>query len=305
MTSASPERRITTASRAPSTTAWRTATTPLRSRLSSGLASGPWPICGSSRTAPIVTTESTAGSAVNNSDLCGPTPSAITVPTTATATKFTELLSRKNATDRRAILSAGIPARLRIHAPSARPPAPLAGRSEPTASSDQPISQLVRHDVDAQKTGRNIATYDTPDSASRTTPTASQAGSAFSRRRRTWPSPGARAATRPTTTRSAMTYSARRTRRRVDSSSGSSSCGWSTFARPSTTAVLQPRRAGLRSARSGGGRRERRDRVEAPDDPLGVTGVVAQVEERVEVEAEVAGGEQLTQVRAAVPCALG
>src|SRR4051794_9481493 len=229
----------------------------------------------------------------------------MSVPMAATATKFTELLMRKNATDRRAILSAGIPARLRIHAPSARPPAPLAGRSEPTASSDQPISQLVRHDVDAQKTGRNIATYDTPDSASRTTATASQAGSAFSRRRRTWPRPGARAATRPTTTRSAMTYSARRTRRRVDSSSGSSSCGWSTFARPSTTAVLQPRRAGLRSERSGGGRRQRRDRVEAPDDPLGVAGVVAEVEEHVEIEPEVAGGEQLAQMRAAVPRALG
>src|SRR3954469_995954 len=305
MTSASPRRRSWTASLAPSMTAWRTATTALRALLSSGSASGPWPIRGSRRTIPIVTTESAAGSAVSSSDFSGPTPSAMSVPMAATATKFTELLMRKNATDRRAILSAGIPARLRIHAPSARPPAPLAGRSEPTASSDQPISQLVRHDVDAQKTGRNIATYDTPDSASRTTATASQAGSAFSRRRHTWPSPGARAATRPTTTRSAMTYSARRTRRRVDSSSGSSSCGWSTFARPSTTAVLQPRRAGLRSERSGGGRRQRRDRVEAPDDPRVVAGVVAEVEEHVEIEPEVAGGEQLAQMRAAVPRALG
>ena len=80
------------------------------------------------------------------------------MPMTATATKFTELLMRKNATDRRAIFSAGIPPWLRIHAPSARPPAPLAGTSEPTASSDQPISQLVRHDVYRQNTGRNIAT---------------------------------------------------------------------------------------------------------------------------------------------------
>src|SRR4051795_9601143 len=305
MTSASWARTMRTASRAPSTTAWRTATTALPVRPSSFSASGPRPMRGSSSTAPIVTTASAAGSAVSRSDLCGPTPSAISVPTTATATKFTELLMRKNATDRRATFPAGIPPCVRIHAPSARPPAPLAGTSEPTASSDQAISQLVRHDVDAQKTGRNIATYDTPDSASRTTPTASQAGSAFARRRRTSPSPGARAATRPTTTRSAMTYSARRTRRRVDSSSGSSSCGWSTFARPSTTAVLQPRRAGLRSERSGGGRRQRRDRVEAPDDPLGVAGVVAEVEEHVEIEPEVAGREQLAQMRAAVPCALG
>src|SRR4051794_21486652 len=300
MTSASPERRITTASRAPSTTAWRTARTALRGPLSSGSASGPWPIRGSSRTAPIVTTDNTAGSAVNSGDLCGPTPSAITVPTTATATKFTELLMRKNATDRRATCSAGMPACVRIHAPSARPPAPLAGRSDPTASSDQPISQLVRHDVEAQKTGRNIATYERPDSASRTTATASHPGSAPASRWRTSPRPGASAATSPMTTSSATTHSARRTRRCVESSSGSSRPCGSASTWPSTDAVLQPRPVG-----SGRGRRERRDRVEPADDALGEPRVVAEVEERVEVEAEVARRQQLAQVHAGVPRALG
>src|SRR4051795_6712287 len=305
MTRASPRRRISTASRAPSTTAWRTARTALRTRPSSGSASEPWPIRGSRRTIPIVTTESAAGSAVSSSDFSGPTPSAISVPMTATATKFTELLMRKNATDRRAILSAGIPARLRIHAPSARPPAPLAGSSEPTASSDQPISQLVRHEVEAQNTGRNIATYDTPDSASRTSATASQAGLAFARRSRTLPRPGASAAIRPMTTSSATTHSARRTRRRVDSSSGSSICGCSTLARPSPSGVWHPRGAGSGGGRSGGGRRERRDRVEPADDALGEARVVPEVEQLVEVEAEVAGGEQLAQVHARVPRPLG
>src|SRR3954452_6565659 len=305
MTRASPRRRISTASRAPSTTAWRTARTALRTRASSGSASGPWPIRGSRSTTAIVTTESAAGSAVSSSDFSGPTPSAMSVPMTATATKFTELLMRKNATDRRAIWSAGIPARLRIHAPSARPPAPLAGSSEPTASSDQPISQLVRHEVEAQNTGRNIATYETPDSASRTTATASQAGLAFARRSRTLPRPGASAAIRPMTTSSATTHSARRTSRRVDSSSGSSIFGCSTLARPSTSGVLQPRGAGSAGGRSGGGRRERRDRVEPADDALGEPRVVPEVEQLVEVEPEGAGGEQLAQMHAGVPRPLG
>ena len=80
------------------------------------------------------------------------------MPSTATATKFTELLIRKNATERLAIRSAGMPPRLRIQAPSARPPAPLAGTIEPAPSSARPISQLVRHGMLWQKTGRNIST---------------------------------------------------------------------------------------------------------------------------------------------------
>src|SRR3954451_4967223 len=303
MTSASWARTMRTASRAPSTTAWRTATTALPVRPSSFSASGPRPMRGSSSTAPIVTIASAAGSAVSRSDLCGPTPSAISVPTTATATKFTELLMRKNATVRRATLSAGIPSCVRIHAPSARPPPPLAGTSEPTASSDQPISQLVRHDIPGQKTGRNMATYDRHESASRPTATTSQPVFACAKRSRTWPRPGASAATSPMTTSSATTYSARRARRRVESSSGSSRRCWSTSARPATSGVLQPRPAGF-GRRSGGSRRERRDRVEPADDPLGEAGVVAEVEDRVEVEPEIARREQLAQVDASVPRAL-
>ena len=96
---------------------------------------------------------------MSHSDLSGPaSPIAMIVPTTATATKLTELLMRKKATERRAICSAGIPPSRRIQAPNARPAAPLAGTIAPAPSSARPISQLVRHGMFRQKTGRNMTT---------------------------------------------------------------------------------------------------------------------------------------------------
>ena len=86
------------------------------------------------------------------------TPTASSVPKTATAAKLTELLSRKKATDRRAIWSAGMPPSCRIQPPNARPPAPLAGTIDPIASSDQPISTLVLQGMLGQKRGLNITT---------------------------------------------------------------------------------------------------------------------------------------------------
>ena len=64
----------------------------------------------------------------------------MTMPTTATATNLTELLRMKKATLRRAMSSAGMPLLRSAQAPSASPPAPLAGTIEPTASSDMPSS---------------------------------------------------------------------------------------------------------------------------------------------------------------------
>ena len=136
------------------------------------------------------------------------------MPRTATATKLTELLIRKKATERRAIRSAGIWRRLRIHAPSARPPAPLAGTIEPTPSSDQAISELVRHDIRRQNTGRNISTYEQHESPSSTTASASHQGSAWPRCCRTSPRPGASSATRTSTSSSTSTDTSRRPRRR-------------------------------------------------------------------------------------------
>ena len=75
---------------------------------------------------------------------------------TATATKLTELLIRKNATERRAMCSAFMPPSCRTQAPSARPPAPLAGTIEPIASSEPPICQLRFQLIPRQKTGANM-----------------------------------------------------------------------------------------------------------------------------------------------------
>ena len=59
---------------------------------------------------------------------------------TATATKLTPLLIAKNATVRFAMSMAGMPPRRSTQAPNARPAAPLAGTSDPTASSDMASS---------------------------------------------------------------------------------------------------------------------------------------------------------------------
>jgi hypothetical protein len=60
------------------------------------------------------------------------------MPTAATATKFTALLRTKNATVRRAMSRTAIPPLRSAQAPNASPAAPLAGTSDPTASSDIP-----------------------------------------------------------------------------------------------------------------------------------------------------------------------
>jgi hypothetical protein len=61
-------------------------------------------------------------------------------PTRTSAPTFTRLVTRKNATVRRATRPAGMPPRRRIQAPSARPPAPPTLTSEFVASSAAPIS---------------------------------------------------------------------------------------------------------------------------------------------------------------------
>ena len=119
----------------------------------------PGPRRGTATTAASASVATAAGKAVSQRDRSGPTrPSAITVPSNATATKLTELLIRKKATDRRAIRSPPIPPLCSTHAPSASPPAPLAGISEPIASSEPPICQLRRQLNPVQKIGPNMTT---------------------------------------------------------------------------------------------------------------------------------------------------
>jgi hypothetical protein len=71
---------------------------------------------------------------------------------------LTRLVSRKNATVRRAMCPVSMPPRRRIQAPSASPPAPPTERSEFAASSESPISLLVRQLILRQKTARNAST---------------------------------------------------------------------------------------------------------------------------------------------------
>jgi hypothetical protein len=81
-----------------------------------------------------------------------PTPPRTRKPTLA------RLVSRKKATVRRAMNAAVRPPRRRIHAPSASPPAPPTESSELAASSDSPISVLVRQLMRWQNTPRKTRT---------------------------------------------------------------------------------------------------------------------------------------------------
>ena len=82
-------------------------------------------------------------------------PSAISVPTTTTATKFTELLIRKKATERRAMRSAGMPPSCRIHAPSARPARAAGGH-------DRSHRERRPRDL-AARAPRHVAAEDRPE----------------------------------------------------------------------------------------------------------------------------------------------
>ena len=79
-------------------------------------------------------------------------------PPRARNVTLARLVSRKNATVRRAMNSFSSPPRRRIHAPSASPPAPPTDSTEFAASSDSPISVLVRQLMRRQNTPRKTST---------------------------------------------------------------------------------------------------------------------------------------------------
>ena len=87
------------------------------------------------------------------------------------------LVRRKKATVRRAMWPTATPRR-RIHAPSARPPAPPTERIEFAASSERPISMLVRQLIRWQNTARKTSTYDAHESTCRPAATTNQPASA-------------------------------------------------------------------------------------------------------------------------------
>ena len=68
----------------------------------------------------------------------------LAVPSTATATKFTELLIRKNATERLAIRSAGMLGLVQDPSAERQPTCAARGKIDPAPSSDRPISWRVR-----------------------------------------------------------------------------------------------------------------------------------------------------------------
>ncbi len=192
-------------------TATRAALTARRSREASGPGARPGPRRGMATTAPSASTAMAAGKAVSHSESSGPNrPSARAVPSTATARKFTELLIRKKATERRAIRAVSMPPRWSTHAPSASPPAPLAGTSEPMASSEPPICQLRRQVRPVQKIGPNMTTYDANERPSSSVARTSHPGLAPARLSLTCPSPGASTKTATRAPSAASAWSARR-----------------------------------------------------------------------------------------------
>jgi hypothetical protein len=74
-----------------------------------------------------------------------------------TPTTFGTLVRKKNATVRRAMCSALIPARRSAQTPSASPPIPPVGTIALAPSSDSPICVLRRQLMREQKTARNAA----------------------------------------------------------------------------------------------------------------------------------------------------
>ena len=83
---------------------------------------------------------------------------ASAIPPSARKPTLARLVSRKNATVRRAMKAVARPPRRRIHAPSASPPAPPTEKIEFAASSESPISVLVRQLMRRQNTPRNTST---------------------------------------------------------------------------------------------------------------------------------------------------
>src|SRR4051794_3763313 len=149
-----------------------------------------------------------------------PTPPSARNPTLA------RLVNRKKATVRRAMNWVDRPPRRRIHAPSARPPAPPTESTEFAASSDNPISVLVRQLIRRQKTPRNTSTYPAQEPICSAAASTSQPGWAPAKRSRRDASPGTRTIT-PTTT-SAITPTVNSERRSLDGENSSGSPSAST-----------------------------------------------------------------------------
>ena len=161
-------------------------------------------------------------------------PVARPMPPRARKPTLARLVSRKKATVRRAMKAVGRPPRRRIHAPSARPPAPPTESTELAASSDSPISVLVRQLIRRQKTPRKTRTYPAQEPSWSSAANAIQSGCAPMKRSRSEPSPGTSTISATTPRTIAPTISSERRRLDGENSSGSASAS-STGSRYSTT----------------------------------------------------------------------
>ena len=151
-------------------------------------------------------------------------PVASPRPPRARKPTLARLVSRKNATVRRAMKAVVRPPRRRIHAPSASPPAPPTESTELAASSDSPISVLVRQLIRRQKTPRKTSTYPAQEpELEHAAASASHSGCAPAKRSRSEPSPGTSTISAATPTTIAPTISSERRRFDGENSSGSAS----------------------------------------------------------------------------------
>ena len=178
------------------------------------------------------------------------------MPSTATATKFAPLLSTKKATECAArSRRRGMPPLRSAQAPSASPPAPLAGTSEPTRRAPTSRARsVVRHVIRAQKTGLNMQDVGEAGAAHSSThgerePLGLRAASAARAPR---PAPGRATRSARRSASSAATWIARRSSFAVDGSSGSGygrgGCtrpGWRDTVADHATGAMTPVRPAL------------------------------------------------------------
>ena len=165
-------------------------------------------------------------------------PVARPMPPSARKPTLARLVSRKKATVRRAMKAVGRPPRRRIQAPSARPPAPPTDRTELAASSDSPISVLVRQLIRRQKTPRKTRTYPAQEPSCRTAASAIHSGCAPAKRSRSEPSPGTSTISATTPRTIAPTISSER--RRLDGENSSGSASASSIGSRYSTATTDP-----------------------------------------------------------------
>ena len=169
----------------------------------------------------MAATPAISGTRQSTSDASlGSTPVSRPSPPSARQLTLIRLVSRKKATVRRAMWPPLTPPRRRIQAPRARPPAPPTDSTELAASSDRPISVLVRQLILRQKTVRKAITYDAHERTWSTAANTSQPGSPPSNRSLREASPGSSTTSAMTTATIATTIATDLRMREAVNSSG-------------------------------------------------------------------------------------